>query len=98
MPASQIATAMKAVSQAMSKTAAEMASEFGVPLQTVLNLDDKATQAYVQGLSETLLIIGALTLVAAVAVFLILRRRETHKPAAVITPAAQPNIPVQTAH
>ena len=85
LQASQIATAMGAVSQALSKTAADLANEFGVPLQTVLNLDAKATEAYIQGLSETLLVIGAVTLVAAVAVFFILRHKETRKPAAVTT-------------
>ena len=99
LQASQIATAMGAVSQALSKTAADrLANEFGVPLQTVLNLDAKATEAYIQGLSETLLVIGAVTLVAAVAVFFILRHKETRKPAAVTPPAAaKQSIPVQPA-
>ena len=74
-----------------------MANEFGVPLQTVLNLDALATKAYVQGLSATLLIIGLATLVVAVAVFFILRHKETRKPAAVIAPAAaKQSVPVPT--
>ena len=64
----------------------------------MLNLDAKATEAYVQGLSETLLIIGLATMVVAIAVFFILRRKETRKSAAVMTAAAaQQNVPVQTA-
>jgi MFS family permease len=97
LQAGQIATALGAVSQALSKTAATMANEFGVPLQTVLNLDALATKAYVQGLSATLLIIGAATLVVAVAVFFILRHKETRTPAAVIPPAAaKQSVPVPT--
>lgn len=99
MQAGQIATAVSGFASAMTKTAAELASEYSVPVQVIHNLEAQALQAYIQGMTTTLLIIAVATLIVAVAVFFILQRKETRRPAPAVSaaPTAPPS-PVSTAH
>jgi len=77
--AANIATALTGLKEAMAKNASQLATEFNVSVQVVQQLEAKAEQAYLQALTQTMLIIAVATLVVALAVFFILRRQEARQ-------------------
>lgn len=84
---SNIATAVSGLKDALSKNASQLATDFNVSVQVVHQLEAKAEQAYLQGLTQTLLVIALATLLVAIAVYFILRRQEARNKQGAVTEA-----------
>ena len=85
---SQIATAISGLQDAMAKSASELATDFNVSVQVVHQFEAKATEAYIQGLTQTLLIIAVATVLVAIVVYFILRRQEAMQKRTAVSAAA----------
>ena len=85
---SQIATAISGLQDAMAKNASELATDFNVSVQVVHQFEAKATEAYIQGLTQTLLIIAVATVLVAIVVYFILRRQEAMQKRTAVSAAA----------
>lgn len=83
---SQIATAISGLKDALSQSASEIAADFSVSVQVVHQFEATATAAYIQGLTQTMLIIALATVIVAIAVYFILRRQETAQQQSAVRP------------